>query len=295
MKAKFFLLSLLAFALVLPLLPGCKDKKPCEKTCDTPPAAHCSADDISYVTYADKGVCRSEDEGCVYEATFHSCPNCQANCLKKCENFTCSAIEKGNKCRVNGQCAVQDGEPFCHYQDAINGLKCNDGICYNGECVGCYNDNQCNNVPSGTGKCWNKKCDNGTCAYNLPSEPLDCKAGSCKNGYETPAVKCGVDGSCMDITPTPVFCNGFACSGTKCVTACSATKGCISGYHCKDKVCVINDTKPDADTDSNTDSNSDADTDSNTDSNSDADTDSNTDSNSDADTDSNTDSGSNKI
>ncbi len=137
-------------------------------------------------------------------------------CLTTCA--TIADCQSGFYCS-GGSCLAQAATGPCSTNDA-----CTTGVCgINGS------GNCCTTACSTTdATCGATACD-GTGACTYPSSATACGLLGCNGAIISSATTCDGMGTCI---PNFVDCSPYACSGTTCLTTCSASGGCGPGYLC---------------------------------------------------------------
>jgi len=153
-----------------------------------------------------------------------------------CGGGTCPPCATGKQCLVGTDCVSGNCSGGVCVALLANGSACSSGSqCSSSFCVSgvCCNSS----CPSGGGAC-SPSCTQpgsvGTCTF--PSAATICAAPTCSGGTLTPASMCNGAGSC--ISGAPVNCAPYTCSGSACLTSCSADFQCASGNYCSSGACV---------------------------------------------------------
>jgi hypothetical protein len=193
---------------------------------------------------------------------------CKPASTQSCAPFTCNGTACRTTCTADADCAAPNicdlqtnacgnkkrlGQTCNSVDDCLTGNSCVDGVCCStGTCGTC----QACNIPGREGTCSEVPEDaaepHGRCVASPPCGFVGtCDgAGGCQNA---PAVtSCGMP-SCTGSTLTPVgFCNGagtckqnptscgpYVCgSGATCLTTCTATGDCVTGFTCQGGSCT---------------------------------------------------------
>ncbi len=201
---------------------------------------------------------------CVLSSAFTCAPSicsggaCKTECASNadciapatCNDKSCGKRGPGQACASADQC----GSGFC-----ADGVCCNQAC--SGQCRNCALANsrgQCVNVPAdtmdpriaagvtnsslvckdeGMASCGTSGMCNGAGACSrYPSGTL-CKAGSCDpvgNSSVAPST-CNGNGACL--SPPPLTCAPFRCSGSRCADVCGGNTDCVSPNVCSGGSC----------------------------------------------------------
>src|SRR5687768_1031701 len=199
-----------------------------ERTCDEPPPGECIDNDTKYRSYSGLGQCDAKSGQCVYAEVVVDCLDCRAACLLRCEGLACN--ESNGGCRLEGHCVPED-PAFCDYVIAPDETPCDrggiggggvDGFCRDGDCVGCFADEHCDDANA----CTTDACNVATssCAHTPIELGCEVPPGQC---YEAPGECDPVDGACVFAAKAP----GTGCDDQNlCTNADACMDGdCIGG------------------------------------------------------------------
>jgi hypothetical protein len=214
--------------------------------CVDPPPAECADNDTLFRTYSNIGSCDDSNGQCDYTVMGVPCADCVATCLQPCSGIACDDTNGG--CRTTGFCmpGAPGTPPTCEYQNAEDGIACtqddgSDGVCSAGECVGCVDAADCDDL----NPCTADVCD--TTAKTCSHPPV---AAGCDDGNECTQTDVCMGGMCLGMDPidcttgAPECYDSGACNpatgqceypqspaGASCTdsNACTQTDGCQSG------------------------------------------------------------------
>jgi MYXO-CTERM domain-containing protein len=184
------------------------------------------------------------------------CNGTSATCPSSCSPTALSCVPT-EYCNASNQCValLATGQVCTVSADCVSGF-CVDGVCCSTECTsqcgacnvtGSYGT--CTPVAKGTpptngrppcandGTSCGGTCDGTDLTCNYPSTKTSCHPASCVGNVAVGASLCSGSGACVAGTLTS--CAPYGCSGTTCLTTCSADTDCDNGYHCADGTCAV--------------------------------------------------------
>ncbi len=212
------------------------------------------------------GTCNTSTQMAVTMSVCDGTGSCKPTTPVACAPFKCAAT--GNQCAttcagdnecqgqpcVNGSCGrVANGSKCTSANQCLSG-QCVDGYCCDSACGGSC---QACDLAGSTGHCTTlaagqsprggragcvpgtcgSACDGTATSCVFAATSVVCAAASCTEGTVTAARKCDGKGACAAATTSS--CNGYACSGSACRTACAGDGQCASTKpYCVSGACV---------------------------------------------------------
>ncbi|MCA9644538.1 MAG: hypothetical protein KC492_27795, partial [Myxococcales bacterium] len=194
--------------------------------------------------------------------------SCSGLQQQACSPFACSGTQCNGNCTTDAQCG---GSEFCaggvcrgksNLGDACTAdSECLGGFCTDGVCCAERCDGQCQscNEPAAAGSCQiivgaprggRQACSGfGPCASTcigdqadacqFPDSSTECGVGTCSNGVSTNPATCNGGGTCLP--PTEGVCEPYVCDsfGERCLTECTTSADCKTGFECQGNACVL--------------------------------------------------------